>query len=354
MALELNHIIKLFSEKKNADDSFLLSVNMKIEDGEFVSIVGPSGSGKTTLLKTILGIISPDEGTIILNNAAINDVEIEKRNIGCVFQDLALFENMNVRENICFPMKVKHIKVSQRKKKLEHLLTICNLQGYESRSIASLSGGEKQRVAIARALAQEPAVLLLDEPMSSLDSALKTVLLHELKNIHEKTGVTMIYVTHDPAEALSLSDRIALLEEGKLVQFDVPSKVYACPATKAAATQMGTGSFFPKNTVTRIVRNVKDLSKVIDFSTTTPESQGFFRPENAVIISRASDSIMDFSPYLLFDELSVVSQDFTGERYLITFLWCSRYYLQAYSASMLKTGKSYSLSVQLSRIVFFD
>ena len=194
------------------------NVNMHIEAGEFFSFLGPSGCGKTTLLRLISGFLDPTEGQIIINGRDTKGIGPNKRNTAMIFQNLALFPLMSVADNIAFGLEVRGASKSERRAKAESLLELVDLPGVGDKKVEDLSGGQKQRVAIARALAVEPAVLMLDEPLSALDLRLRQHMRAELRKIQRRTNVTFIYITHDQSEALTMSDRVAVMSDGKIEQ----------------------------------------------------------------------------------------------------------------------------------------
>lgn len=220
------------------------NVSIDIRKGEFFSLLGPSGCGKTTLLRIIAGFDSPDAGTVLLDGKNILPLPPEKRQVNTVFQSYALFPHLSVHENIAFPLRLKklpHATIEERVREYVHLV---QLDDHISKKPAMLSGGQKQRVAIARALINEPSVLLLDEPLSALDAKLRQNLLVELDHLHDQVGITFIYVTHDQSEALSVSDRIAVMNQGKILQVGSPYEIYESPATDFVARFIGETNLF--------------------------------------------------------------------------------------------------------------
>ncbi|MGC9182219.1 ABC transporter ATP-binding protein [Thermogladius sp.] len=207
------------------------NITLEVRKGEFFTLLGPSGCGKTTTLRMIAGFEKPDKGTIYIGEQVVNDLPPEKRNVGFVFQNYALFPHMTVFDNIAFPLKLKRYSHEEIRRRVKELLALVKLEGMENRYPRQLSGGQQQRVALARALAREPDVLLLDEPLSNLDALLRIELRRELKNIQRKTGVTAIYVTHDQDEAFSLSDRIAVMNRGRIEVLGSPDDVFEDPRT---------------------------------------------------------------------------------------------------------------------------
>ncbi|WP_163338161.1 ABC transporter ATP-binding protein [Desulfopila sp. IMCC35008] len=215
------------------------NINLHIEDGQFFTFLGPSGCGKTTLLRLIAGFIRPDSGSIILNDVNITSLEPEKRNVGMVFQNYALFPFMTVIENIEYGLKVQKRSTSQIKEKAERYLSMVGLEGLGGRPVSQLSGGEQQRVALARSLAIEPKVLLLDEPLSNLDARLRDNMRSELKRLQTQLGITTIFVTHDQTEALTMSDQLAVFNEGKSIQTGTPEEIYQKPKDSFVAQFIG-------------------------------------------------------------------------------------------------------------------
>ena len=223
-------------------NKILHDINLEINDGEFFSLLGKSGSGKSTLLKTIAGLITEESGTISLGDKSLHELPPQEREVAVVFQDLRLFPNMTVEENISYPLRLKGIKKNERNKKATELLELVNLAGFEKRHIYQLSGGQSQRVAIARALAAKPKILLLDEPFSALDENLRENMRVFISDIHKKTGITIIMVTHNQNEALAMSDRIAVMDSGSIVQVGSPKEIYHSPKNLSTAIYLSDAS----------------------------------------------------------------------------------------------------------------
>ncbi len=231
------------------------NVSFNIKRGEFFSLLGPSGCGKTTILRIIGGFLNQDSGTVFIDGINMNGRPPNKRDTSMVFQNLALFPHMNVGENIVYGLRKRNLTESEIKTKLSHILTIVNLKGFEKRKISQLSGGQQQRVALARSLIIQPKILLLDEPLASLDKKLRISMRAELKEIQRKTNTTFLYVTHDQSEALTMSDNIAVMNEGKILQIGTPDQIYNYPNNFFVADFIGAGNFIP---IVK-VKNCKDL-----------------------------------------------------------------------------------------------
>ncbi|MBE6678064.1 MAG: ABC transporter ATP-binding protein [Ruminococcaceae bacterium] len=221
------------------DETILDDVSLEICDKEFVTLLGPSGCGKTTTLRIIGGFVSPDKGEVWFENGLLNDVPAHKRPVNTIFQKYALFPNLNVYENVAFGLRVKKTPESEIKKTVHDMLSMVNLLGFERRDISTLSGGQQQRVAIARALAVKPRLLLLDEPLGALDLKLRKDMQVELKNIQKRLGITFIYVTHDQEEALSMSDRVVVMNNGVIQQIGTPEDIYNEPENAFVADFIG-------------------------------------------------------------------------------------------------------------------
>lgn len=246
--VRLERITKSFGKQRA-----LSGVTLEIREGEFFTILGPSGCGKTTLLNIIAGLLQPDEGRVYFNDQDVTNLPPHKRMIGMVFQDLALFPHMSVAENIAFGLRLRNYSEDEIKKKVKEMLELVRLSPAEvwNRYPSQLSGGQQQRVALARALAIEPRLLLLDEPLSHIDYKIKQELLEELRRVHRQTGVTTIYVTHDQNEAMYLSDRIAVMNFGKLEQVGTPEELYNNPASLFVANFFGDGNILPATIINK-------------------------------------------------------------------------------------------------------
>ncbi len=225
--------------------SVLHDITLDIANSEIVCLLGPSGCGKTTLLRTIAGLEKPDTGDIRVDGHSILSIPVHKRDFGLMFQDYALFPHLDVRGNILFGLQMRQWPPEQAEARLRAVLHLVNLTGLEKRAVTELSGGERQRVALARSLAPNPRLLMLDEPLASIDAVLRDQLVAELRAIIKQTGLTSIYVTHDQREAFAVADRIAIMRDGSLEQIAPPAEIYARPATVFAAEFLGLNNIVP-------------------------------------------------------------------------------------------------------------
>ncbi len=264
------------------DEQILKNICLDVEDKKFLTLLGPSGCGKTTTLRIIAGFLQPDSGDVIFDGKRINGVPAHKRQVNTIFQRYALFTHLNVFENIAFGLRLRKKSDSEIKKSVSEMLELVNLKGFEEREINSLSGGQQQRVAIARALVVNPKVLLLDEPLGALDLKLRKDMQKELKSIQREMGITFIYVTHDQEEALSMSDKIVVMNEGLIQQTGTPLDIYNEPKNAFVADFIG-----ESNIVDGIMR--KDFS--VDFSSHnfTCVDSGFKTNEPVDVVIRPED-----------------------------------------------------------------
>lgn len=237
--LELSGIRKTFGSTMAVDD-----LHLQVMKGEFLFLLGPSGCGKTTTLRMIAGFIRPDRGKIVIRGKDVSRIPAHKRGLGMVFQDYALFPHMNVFDNVAFGLRMRRVPKSRWKVRVGQVLELVRLEGLESRYPRELSGGQQQRVALARALVIEPAVLLLDEPLSNLDLKLRQQMRVELRQLQERLGITTIFVTHDQEEALSMGDRIAVMDAGCIKQLGSPREIYEFPGSRFIADFIGESNFF--------------------------------------------------------------------------------------------------------------
>lgn len=239
----MKKVIELRNVSKQFDGETVLdSINLDIYDNEFLTLLGPSGCGKTTTLRMIGGFETPDQGDILFLGERINDIPPHKRNINTVFQRYALFPHLNVFENVAFPLREQKLPRDEIEQKVNEMLALVKLTGFERRNVTRLSGGQQQRVAIARTLAPEPTVLFMDEPLSNLDAKLRLEMRYELQRLHVETGSTFVYVTHDQMEAMTLATQICLINNGVLQQYEAPLEVYHHPANLFVADFVGNPS----------------------------------------------------------------------------------------------------------------
>jgi spermidine/putrescine transport system ATP-binding protein len=304
--IELRHICKVYSDNgfKAVDD-----FNLEVKRGEFVTFLGPSGCGKTTTLRMIAGFEMPTSGEILLNGEDISQLPANKRPINTVFQRYALFPHMNIYDNIAFGLKLKKLPKEEIRKKVKRVLDIVDLEGFENRKISTLSGGQQQRIAIARALVNEPEILMLDEPLGALDLKMRQEMQIELKHMHDELGITFIYVTHDQEEALTMSDKIVVLSEGRIQQIGTPEDIYNEPQNAFVADFIGESNIF-KGIMTGHMK-VRFCGGEFIGMDDVPEGtlvDVVVRPED-VIITKPEDGII---------EGEVVSVIFKGMHYEVT------------------------------------
>ncbi|MFN2159447.1 MAG: ABC transporter ATP-binding protein [Anaerolineales bacterium] len=282
--LELRDVTKRFTKTLAVSQ-----LNLSVEKGEFISLLGPSGCGKSTTLRMIAGLESPDVGRIIFNGTDITDVPPNKRGAGMVFQAYALFPNLTVRGNIAFGLEIAGKTKAAIEESVSRMLQLVQLEGVESRYPSQLSGGQQQRVALARALAPEPHILLLDEPLSALDAMVRVDLRAEIRHIQSELGITTVYVTHDQEEALSISDRVAVMRLGTIEQIGTPEDIYRNPSSRFLAAFIGTANQFSG----RAVDNFTVQGEHYTFETDVPaELIGksvvvLVRPENIKVFNKA-------------------------------------------------------------------
>ena len=243
--MEEKNIIELRNIKKVFDDTVVVEdFNLEVKKGEFVTFLGPSGCGKTTTLRMIAGFEFPTEGEILLNGEDISHLPPNLRPINTVFQRYALFPHMNVYDNVAFGLNLKHLPKSVINEKVKNVLEVVDLEGFEKRQISTLSGGQQQRIAIARAIVNEPDILLLDEPLGALDLKMRKEMQLELKSMHERLGITFIYVTHDQEEALTMSDKVVVMSDGMIQQIGTPEEIYNEPKNAFVADFIGESNIF--------------------------------------------------------------------------------------------------------------
>ncbi|MCG9131893.1 ABC transporter ATP-binding protein [Candidatus Poribacteria bacterium] len=293
VAVQLTHVTKAFDTTLAVND-----VSLNIEKGEFFFLLGPSGCGKSTFLRIVAGFYKPDAGELRFDDTVVNDVPPHQRNTGMVFQNYALWPHMSVAENIEYGLTLRKLDKSERSEKITSALEMVQMVDYRDRAVNTLSGGQQQRIALARALVIEPSVLLLDEPISNLDAALRQQMRDEIKQIHDRTNITMFYVTHDQVDALSMADRMAIMQDGVVIQVGTPREVYQYPKNAFVASFVGETNF-----VSGKVQHISNGSATIetpvgilhsetvyhDLSEGTPV-QCSIRPEALIVESKQNDS----------------------------------------------------------------
>ena len=320
MAKEL---IRLVDCRKEFDGEVVLdSINLAIKDKEFLTLLGPSGCGKTTTLRIIGGFLRPDSGELIFDGVKINDVPPHKRKINTVFQKYALFTHLNVFENIAFGLRIQRPKLTEKEieRRVQDALELVALKGYDKRAVTQLSGGQQQRVAIARAVVNRPQVLLLDEPLGALDLKLRKDMQRELKQIQQQVGITFIYVTHDQEEALTMSDTVVVMNNGKIQQIGSPLDIYNEPENAFVADFIGEsniidGVMISDNTVRMYGRNFPCLDK--GFAPSEPVDV-VVRPEDIDIVPVEQGQISGTVTEVTFKGMQYdIIVDFQGFKWLI-------------------------------------
>lgn len=309
VSLELKEIKKSFTE----GEAVLDNISLEISKGEFITLLGSSGCGKTTTLRIIAGLEQPDAGSVWLDGREVTGLEPNQRDVNTVFQNYALFPHMNVAENIGYGLKLKKVPKSEIRKKVSQMLELVQLEGYEKRKPSELSGGQKQRVAIARALVNNPKVLLLDEPLGALDLQLRRAMQIELKHLQKKLGITFIYITHDQEEAINMSDRIAVMRDGRIEQIGTPDEIYNHPKTSYVATFVGNANILHgvaesiqgENAIVKI-GNDKVIVKLETSQQNTGAKQHLTAGENVTLAVRSEN--------ILLQEAAVIGDTCTDHR----------------------------------------
>jgi putative spermidine/putrescine transport system ATP-binding protein len=269
LAVEFENVSRHFDAVKAVDN-----VSLQIEEGEFFAMLGPSGSGKTTCLRLISGFDRPTSGHIKIFGETSDNLPPNRRAVNTVFQDYALFPHMNVRDNVAYGLMVKGEEKSSRLAKADDMLTLVKLDAFGNRKPGQLSGGQRQRVALARALVNQPRVLLLDEPLGALDLKLREQMQEELKSLQKTLGITFVFVTHDQGEALSMADRVAVFNEGRIVQIGTPHEIYEAPRTRFVADFVGSSNILPPELSARLGGSTK-------WSSLRPEAISLTTSKNA-------------------------------------------------------------------------
>ncbi|MFA6966358.1 ABC transporter ATP-binding protein [Bosea sp. (in: a-proteobacteria)] len=273
--------------------SVLDDVDLDVRPGEFLTLLGPSGSGKTTLLMAIAGFLRPDKGSIRFGEREVVRLAPHKREIGMVFQNYALFPHMSVARNIGFPLRLRRVPAPEIARRVEAALEMFQLGGYGERSITQLSGGQRQRVALARAIVFEPRIILMDEPLSALDKQLRERMQIELRQLHDRLGTTTVYVTHDQREALTMSDRIAVLDRGKIARIDAPRAIYDHPGSRFVAEFIGESSFLDVEVANGICHAAGTVIRAPYVPTARGRCVMMLRPERLRILNGSESEPMN-------------------------------------------------------------
>ena len=307
--ITLTSVTKQFGDTRAVDD-----VSLQIEGGEFFSLLGPSGCGKTTTLRIIGGFVYPTSGEVFINGEPMKQTPPYRRPVNTVFQNYALFPHKTVAQNIAFGLQMKKMPKAKTASEVERFLELIRLPGYGDRKPSELSGGEKQRVALARALINQPTILLLDEPLAALDLQLRKQMQLELKTLQRQVGITFVYVTHDQGEALALSDRIAVMRDGKLLQVGTPAEIYDAPQTRFVANFIGTSNFF-QGTLSRLETTLTTTTKfaTVELATEPPiqivcTHNGNVQPGDSVTVAIRPERIDLTSPVGESSGLDAVSR----------------------------------------------
>lgn len=323
--MPMETMIRLENIAKEFDgEQIIHPLSLSVYEGEFLTLLGPSGCGKTTILRMIAGFEEPDSGEIYLGDKPVQGVPPFKRDVNMVFQQYALFPHLNVEQNILFGLQMKNIPKAEQKDRLREVLEYTQLQQFTQRMPGQLSGGQQQRVAIARAIINQPKVLLLDEPLGALDYQLRKSLQFELKNLQKKLGITFIYVTHDQEEALTMSDRIVILNKGNIEQIGTPASVYNEPRTVFAAQFIGENNIFMQGERIFCVRpeNI-DITSKPEVTVDPTEIREFEMLDDGDIISSLGDSSSDngwIHDGVVYKEAKIKDIAYTGNFYKIFLL----------------------------------
>lgn len=289
--VRLEHISKIYTDPKTGKEFYAVKdTTLDIEPGTFVTLLGPSGCGKTTTLRMIAGFESPDKGEIYLGGEAINSLTPNKRDTAMVFQSYALLPHYNVFDNVAYGLKIRKLPKDEIRERVMNILKLVEMEGMESRMTNQLSGGQQQRVALARALVLEPGVLLFDEPLSNLDAKLRVTMRTEIRKIQQKVGITAIYVTHDQSEAMSISDKIIIMSNGRVEQIGSPREIYYHPASRFVADFIGEANFLKARVLTvsgekAMIQVAGKEFEVNNFAGANPKDEAtlVIRPEGALL-----------------------------------------------------------------------
>jgi putative spermidine/putrescine transport system ATP-binding protein len=286
LPITIRNVTKTYGDVYALDD-----VDLDVNSGEFITLLGPSGSGKTTLLMVLSGFNRPDSGSVKFGDTEVIRLSPHKRDVGMVFQNYALFPHMDVNNNVAFPLKLRKTGKAEIAERVKKALDLVKLEGLGDRRISQLSGGQRQRVALARAIIFEPQILLMDEPLSALDKNLREHMQIELRRLHELLGMTTVYVTHDQREALTMSDRVVVVNHGKLIQIDKPKQLYERPLSKFVASFIGESTFLPVTVANdQAVLNGRSIKLAETPPSNDSEQLLLLRPEKLEILPDGSQT----------------------------------------------------------------
>ena len=298
-----------------------LDLDFSVNKGELVSIIGPSGSGKSTVLSLICGLESPDSGTITINGVDVTALNAEKRGAAIIFSDYSVFPNMTLEQNVAYALKNHMLSKEETEAEVRKLLELVNLRKDDKRKVKELSCQEKYKVALARAIASEPQILLLDEVFSALDTRERDTLRIEIRDIQKKTGITTVFVTDSQVEALSVSDKVILLNNGKIEQMAAPDDIYRRPVSEFCAKFMGECNILPYDVILKTLRVPEtERSKVI-YQCYGPEHRLLFRPEDMVVNDMPGLPFPEFYPHLRFENAKIIRSEYLGKEYLVTAMY---------------------------------
>jgi len=311
--IALINVTKIFQDFTAVND-----LTFEIKKGEFFSLLGPSGCGKTTTLRIIAGLENPTAGKILLDGKDVTNIPAYRRNVNTVFQDYAIFPHMNVWDNIYFPLKMKRISRKDAGLRIERVLKLVNMSDYSKRFSHQLSGGQRQRIALARALVNEPEALLLDEPLGALDFKLRIAMQTVLKDIQKDLGITFVYVTHDQTEAITMSDRIAVMRQGVVDQIGTPDEIYNLPATPFVASFIGEMNFIDGVVVDELAEKLK--VKIGDFLIICNKNEYNLHKDDEILISVRPEKVFIKPSFSLTNEIKARLSRivFRGDNYQIT------------------------------------
>jgi multiple sugar transport system ATP-binding protein len=293
VSIQFKNVTKTFGGTRVVDD-----LSLEIDDGEFVVLLGPSGCGKTTTLRMLAGLESVTTGDIYISGERINDIQTQHRDLAMVFQSYALYPHMTIAENIAYPLRVRKLDKTERTKRVNHVARMLEIEPLLDRKPRQLSGGERQRVALARAIVREPRAYLMDEPLSNLDARLRVQMRGELKRLQHQLGTTTIYVTHDQAEAMTLATRVAVMQRGKLQQFDTPLNIYNRPANRFVAEFVGSPSM---NFIDGRIEDGFFVSESIRIPVTRPNTDQIMigiRPEHIRVFTESQNGAIPSTVYV--------------------------------------------------------